>query len=703
MTHAALAEFEIVTLQFVKDTQTPTPGYSVEMLAITVLNQEVLYPDTEDKASATLGLQVAFRTVGVVDEGAAPRDFNFTDITDTGFEKYFGEYLYRLSTADSFFSPLSEHIDTTTLIPLPEVSREFNEPRKKRQFVSAVLFATTALAIAMGATIYAVRKQLRRETRKVRQLEYPGLGTRTMSDEPECRDEENPARRQEVDVLSDLSATLTPQGRTQIERVGMDSMPLQLNIGDERIEMEDVGLTPISMPPGYRTSFSSAHKPPRVPGSPSDMECCDEKSTFMDLKRSSFGRAFGMKKWLTPRKCSPKNKSTVDFGDPPESEIIFESNSTKPKISRTSMDPDAVKASTEHSAGVLSDEDVVASQCKSPSKGKNPECIFTGNTPLAIPVNFFGRSGDTKSDATSNNIDSMIVGSTASSFFNKIAGRKSSVFAGHKKVQSDIVDLIRDNSAYRSDQDDQNLVTLQTNSNENVETTIPDNGSYFEKKRSTMEPFQMASQLSQSIIKKEGPNIISCQEKDRAQTQTSEVDSVYSEQSELDLNELGIETTLGALPPQYGDNTPRSRDSFVGHEYGSRPNADETSSKKYHSSNSQSAAMIAQQSIGIQEMAVEGGKRRISLNTIIKQGHTFDVFAPAGPIGIVVDTSKMGPAVHSLKSTSPMLGLINPGDLIIALDDQDTRDMTAASLTRLMAKKSRQKERRITLVAPDGL
>lgn len=79
----------------------------------------------------------------------------------------------------------------------------------------------------------------------------------------------------------------------------------------------------------------------------------------------------------------------------------------------------------------------------------------------------------------------------------------------------------------------------------------------------------------------------------------------------------------------------------------------------------------------------------------------YDVFAPAGPIGIVVDTTKNGPAVHSLKRTSPMLGLINAGDLIVALDDEDTRGMTAATLTRLMARKSSQKERKITLLTSE--
>ena len=94
-------------------------------------------------------------------------------------------------------------------------------------------------------------------------------------------------------------------------------------------------------------------------------------------------------------------------------------------------------------------------------------------------------------------------------------------------------------------------------------------------------------------------------------------------------------------------------------------------------------------------------KEKSSYDSFLRRAGLYDVFAPAGPIGIVVDTSKEGPAVHSLKSTSPMLGLINRGDLIVGLDDQDTRSMTAATLTRLMAKKSSQKERKITLLTSE--
>merc|ERR1712238_594469 len=91
---------------------------------------------------------------------------------------------------------------------------------------------------------------------------------------------------------------------------------------------------------------------------------------------------------------------------------------------------------------------------------------------------------------------------------------------------------------------------------------------------------------------------------------------------------------------------------------------------------------------------------RTTVSTILNRSGSYVVYAPSGQIGIVVDTSPGGPSVHSLKATSPMLGLITPGDLIVALDGEDTRSLSAAALTRLMAKKSRQKERKIMMYSP---
>lgn len=106
--------------------------------------------------------------------------------------------------------------------------------------------------------------------------------------------------------------------------------------------------------------------------------------------------------------------------------------------------------------------------------------------------------------------------------------------------------------------------------------------------------------------------------------------------------------------------------------------------------------------LGAAPLASPAQKRDQKFHDVLQREGLYDVFAPSGALGIVVDTTKDGPAVHSLKQTSPMLGLVNPGDLIVGLDSQDTRSMTAATLTRLMASKSNQKERKITLLASEN-
>lgn len=75
----------------------------------------------------------------------------------------------------------------------------------------------------------------------------------------------------------------------------------------------------------------------------------------------------------------------------------------------------------------------------------------------------------------------------------------------------------------------------------------------------------------------------------------------------------------------------------------------------------------------------------------------FDIFAPPGPLGIIIDTTPEGPMIHSLKPTSQLAGMVSPGDLIVGLDGVDTRNMTAATFTRLMAKRSHG-ERQMTLL-----
>lgn len=78
---------------------------------------------------------------------------------------------------------------------------------------------------------------------------------------------------------------------------------------------------------------------------------------------------------------------------------------------------------------------------------------------------------------------------------------------------------------------------------------------------------------------------------------------------------------------------------------------------------------------------------------------TKDVLAPPGKLGIVIDTTLNGPVVHKVNPGSALEGKIKSGDIIVAIDDVDTRAMTAASITALMVKTANQR-RKLTIVSP---
>jgi len=74
-----------------------------------------------------------------------------------------------------------------------------------------------------------------------------------------------------------------------------------------------------------------------------------------------------------------------------------------------------------------------------------------------------------------------------------------------------------------------------------------------------------------------------------------------------------------------------------------------------------------------------------------------DCFAPPGRLQIVIHSTKDGPAVHTVKDGSSLEGEILPGDLIISVDNIDTRTCTAEEVMKMMASKSDQ-ERKITVL-----
>jgi hypothetical protein len=78
------------------------------------------------------------------------------------------------------------------------------------------------------------------------------------------------------------------------------------------------------------------------------------------------------------------------------------------------------------------------------------------------------------------------------------------------------------------------------------------------------------------------------------------------------------------------------------------------------------------------------------------------VYAPAGKLGMVVDTTVEGPVVHSVNKTSALRGKLFPGDVIIAIDGVNTRAMSAEDISKLMIK-TVNKRRKLTVVTGGSL
>lgn len=77
---------------------------------------------------------------------------------------------------------------------------------------------------------------------------------------------------------------------------------------------------------------------------------------------------------------------------------------------------------------------------------------------------------------------------------------------------------------------------------------------------------------------------------------------------------------------------------------------------------------------------------------------TRECFAPPGRLGIVIDTTVEGPVIHKVNPGSPLEGIVWPGDIIVAIDDTDTRALSANEITTLMAKNMNQR-RKLTILS----
>lgn len=76
-----------------------------------------------------------------------------------------------------------------------------------------------------------------------------------------------------------------------------------------------------------------------------------------------------------------------------------------------------------------------------------------------------------------------------------------------------------------------------------------------------------------------------------------------------------------------------------------------------------------------------------------------DVFVPPGKVGIIIDTPDNGPPViHAIKDTSAVRNQICVGDQLIAIEDEDVREMTAIHVSRIISSKIFNPQRKFTIM-----
>jgi C-terminal processing protease CtpA/Prc len=77
----------------------------------------------------------------------------------------------------------------------------------------------------------------------------------------------------------------------------------------------------------------------------------------------------------------------------------------------------------------------------------------------------------------------------------------------------------------------------------------------------------------------------------------------------------------------------------------------------------------------------------------------FDVVAPAGKLGMVIDTPNGGvPVVHAIKDTSVLVDRVRVGDRLLSVDGEDCTAMTAMQVSKLISLKS-EKPARVLMFA----
>jgi C-terminal processing protease CtpA/Prc len=86
-----------------------------------------------------------------------------------------------------------------------------------------------------------------------------------------------------------------------------------------------------------------------------------------------------------------------------------------------------------------------------------------------------------------------------------------------------------------------------------------------------------------------------------------------------------------------------------------------------------------------------------------EQEQRFDVVAPAGKLGMVIDTPQGGsPVVHAIKDTSVLYDQVRVGDRLISVDGENCTTMTAMQVSKLISLKAEKPARVLVFVRSSG-
>ena len=742
-----LAEFELFTLDFIRKKAVPTSEYTLNTLAVTVLSQKTVYPEAApnnqtlfrklESEDWSVGLELSIRTVSVVTEGRVPKDFNFTEEILYTFYNHWDQYLWQLGNSVDFFNPL---VEVSDWVPQAIEAKIGEKGKGKASFVVAIMFSMVAFGLALFASYIAIKKHMEKNRRTP--------SKRNISRGALFSPKNSPNNYSGAHVLNYLTQTMSDDNGSPIsnyhdgdvEGGGAHTLLRNVNIDIDENGMESVVLTP-------RNNFKSPHaidrnglyvvnegsdddrsrSPIRSPVASSPM--ADELPTQSNPKRIG-GQ---IKKWLTPKAMKGgfgSSNRRMSY-DPPENQSTMGYN-----YGKDHMEPDAKKASTKNNAGIYTtDKSTIDGRSRATGISYNKKPSDEGQ--FTLPISFFSNRGPNPNESGAESPMSSLADSNASSFFALNNMNKS--FVGHTNnageegyevstikpklndpTPTNVASVIRNDQAINPKMNDPTPTNFaSTIRNDQAKSNVSNQTKHLtETNENAPAGIVRSISPSESSAKDSAVRLAAkrfeTQQKERQQQPLREVQPPNST--------VGVETILGARSRDSTDDEDKqssSSSSFLK----SRSIFSPGTKKDKTGPNMKPKNRYGKVSVEVQEQqetrsvtsnSTLGARPRekkeerddkstvsafSTLSSVMRRPGCYDVYAPSGPIGIVVDTSKDGPSVHSLKSTSPMLGLITAGDLIVALDGEDTRQMTAAALTRLMARKSRQKERKITLLS----